>query len=120
MRVEQARALRELAVLTPENASIWVWWDFGYATQYFANRHTIADGARHGGANLYLPAAVYSSDNPHFAAQLIKYTGIVEPRSSGVSAADLPRVFEKGFTGFHPNVMPGKLNGCQGRGTDCR
>lgn len=88
MRVEQARALRELAVLTPENASIWVWWDFGYATQYFANRHTIADGARHGGANLYLPAAVYSSDNPHFAAQLIKYTAIVEPRDTGLSAAD--------------------------------
>ena len=88
MRVEQARALRELAVLTPENSTIWVWWDFGYATQYFSRRHTIADGARHGGANLYLPAAVYSSDNPRFAAQLIKYTAIVEPRNSGLSAAD--------------------------------
>ena len=74
MRVEQARALRELALLTPEGATIWVWWDFGYAVQYFAQRHTIADGARHGGVHLYLPAAAYSTDNPHFAAQLIKYT----------------------------------------------
>ena len=74
MRVEQARALRELALLTPEDATIWVWWDFGYAVQYFAQRHTIADGARHGGVHLYLPAAAYSTDNPHFAAQLIKYT----------------------------------------------
>ena len=78
MRVEQAEALRELAVITPEDATIWVWWDFGYAVQYFAQRHTIADGARHGGVHLYLPAAVYSTDNPHFAAQLIKYTANVD------------------------------------------
>ena len=88
MRVEQAQALRELAALTPDNATIWVWWDFGYATQYFAQRGTIADGARHGGANLYLPAAAYSTDNPHFTAQLIKYTAIAEPRAGNISAAD--------------------------------
>lgn len=88
MRVEQARALRELARITPPDATIWVWWDFGYALQYFAQRHTIADGARHGGVHLYLPAAVYSTDNPHFAAQLIKYTAIAEPQAINIPAAD--------------------------------
>ena len=83
MRVEQARALRELAVATPQNSTIWIWWDFGYAVQYFAQRHTVADGARHGGAHLYLPAAVYSTDNPRFAAQLIKYVATTEPKDSG-------------------------------------
>ena len=82
MRVEQAQAFIQLSKLIPENATIWVWWDFGYAAQYFSHRHTIADGARHGGPHLYLPAAVYSSEDPHFAAQLIKYTATAREKAA--------------------------------------
>ncbi len=95
MRIEQARALRELVALTPPDATIWVWWDFGYAVQYFAQRHTIADGARHGGAHLYLPAAAYSTDNPRFAAQLIKYTTTVEARESLYEAESGPSTADR-------------------------
>ena len=69
-----ADALRTLRTATPENAMIWHWWDWGYATHHFARRHTIADGAAHGGPSLYLPAAVYATADPRFARQLIKYT----------------------------------------------
>lgn len=53
---------------------IWHWWDWGYAAHHFSRRDHIADGAEHGGPSLYLPAAVYATDDPRFARQIIKYT----------------------------------------------
>ncbi len=67
-----AEALERARSFTPEDAIIWHWWDWGYATHHFARRHTIADGAAHGGPSLYLPAAVFAAENPRFARQLIK------------------------------------------------
>lgn len=69
-----AAGLRELRKATPEDAMIWHWWDWGYAAHHFSRRDTIADGAEHGGPSLYLPAAVYATDDPRFARQIIKYT----------------------------------------------
>ncbi|MDR0826291.1 MAG: hypothetical protein LBN33_00195 [Desulfovibrio sp.] len=71
---EQAEGLSFLKENSAEDAMIWNWWDWGYATHHFARRHTIADGARHGGPSLFLPAAVYTTADPRFARQLIKYT----------------------------------------------
>ena len=70
----QAEALAALQKDTDPEAIVWNWWDWGYATHHFARRHTIADGARHGGPSLFLPAAVYTTTDPRFARQLIKYT----------------------------------------------
>ena len=72
-----AAALRAVRTATPEDAMLWVWWDWGYAAHHFARRKTIADGAAHGGPSLYLPAAVFATDDPRFARQLIKYTALV-------------------------------------------
>lgn len=69
-----AAGLREIRAATPEDAIVWHWWDWGYATHHFARRQTIADGAEHGGPSLYLPAAVYATDDPRFARQIIKFT----------------------------------------------
>lgn len=69
-----AAALAQAAVITPPDAKLWLWWDWGYAAHYFARRATIADGAEHGGPSLYLPAAVFATDNPRFARQIIRYT----------------------------------------------
>ena len=71
---EQAEALTYLRKNSPKESLIWNWWDWGYATHHFAQRETIADGARHGGPSLYLPAAVYTTADPRFARQVIKYT----------------------------------------------
>lgn len=69
-----AAALASVRAITPSDAVLWLWWDWGYAAQYFAHRRTIADGARHGGPSLYLPAAVFATDNARFARQVIRYT----------------------------------------------
>jgi dolichyl-diphosphooligosaccharide--protein glycosyltransferase len=69
-----AEALVRARAVSPEDAILWHWWDWGYAAHHFAQRRVIADGAIHGGPSLYLPAAVFASDYPRFARQLIKYT----------------------------------------------
>ncbi len=71
---EQAEGLSYLKEHSPPESIVWNWWDWGYATHHFARRHTIADGARHGGPSLYIPAAVYTTGDARFARQLIKYT----------------------------------------------
>ncbi|MBO4301192.1 MAG: hypothetical protein J5861_06275, partial [Desulfovibrio sp.] len=69
-----AEALLRARSMTPEDATIWLWWDWGYAAHHFARRTAIADGAQHAGPSLYLPAAVFATDNARFARQLIRYT----------------------------------------------
>lgn len=70
--VEHARALRTLERETPSDSVIWDWWDFGYSAHYFSRRKTLADGARHADAHLYLPALVYATDNPRLAAGIMR------------------------------------------------
>ena len=71
---EHAEALSYLRDNSQKDSMIWLWWDWGYAAHHFAQRYTIADGARHGGPSLFLPALVYTTDNPYLARQVIKYT----------------------------------------------
>jgi dolichyl-diphosphooligosaccharide--protein glycosyltransferase len=68
-----AEALVRARAVSPDDAILWHWWDWGYAAHHFARRRVIADGAIHGGPSLYLPAAVFAADNPRFARQIIKY-----------------------------------------------
>ena len=73
---QHAQALQFIRHNTPEDSIVWNWWDWGYAVHHFSRRTAIADGARHGGPSLYLPAAVYTTADPRFARQLIKFTAI--------------------------------------------
>ncbi len=67
-----AEALIDLGTRTPPTAWLWLWWDFGYATQYYADRFTIADGARHTEEWLYPLAAVHAAP-PAKAAALMRF-----------------------------------------------
>lgn len=71
-----AEALTRVRTMTPPDSMLWLWWDWGYAAHYFSRRATIADGAQHAGPSLYLPAAVFATDNARFARQLIRYTAL--------------------------------------------
>jgi dolichyl-diphosphooligosaccharide--protein glycosyltransferase len=72
--------------ITPEDSVLWLWWDWGYAAHHFARRRVIADGAMHGGPSLYLPAAVFASDNPRFSRQIIKYAALKNNEPGGFFA----------------------------------
>ena len=79
-----AEALARARDVSPEDAILWLWWDWGYAAHHFARRRVIADGAIHGGPSLYLPAAVFATDNPRFARQIIKYAASKNNEASRV------------------------------------
>jgi len=79
-----AEALVRARAVSPDDAILWLWWDWGYAAHHFARRRVIADGAIHGGPSLYLPAAVFATDNPRFARQIIKYTASKNDEASAV------------------------------------
>ena len=81
-----AEALSRARTITPEGSQLWLWWDWGYAAHHFAHRAAIADGARHAGPSLYLPAAVFATDNPRFARQLIRLTAQKDNEAGNVFA----------------------------------
>ncbi len=110
---EQAAALHHLKEYSPPESVVWNWWDWGYATHHFAQRTTIADGARHGGPSLYLPAAVYTAAEPRFARQIIKYTALKGNNPGevfdGLSATGAPALMDRMADPATPLVdAPGK------------
>lgn len=106
-----AAALNQAGIITPKDATLWLWWDWGYAAHYFARRCTIADGAQHGGPSLYLPAAVFATDNPRFARQIIRRTSKLnnEPGKffSGLNAAEAQQLINQ-LRSTHTALTPGK------------
>lgn len=95
-----AAALSQASVITPPDATLWLWWDWGYAAHYFARRNTIADGAEHGGPSLYLPAAVFATDSPRFARQIIRYAS---------DRGDIPGNFFKGMDAAAAQALVNRL-----------
>ncbi len=66
-----ALALADLRNSTPKNATVWTWWDYGYATQYYAERPTPTDGGRHAGRDIFPTALALTTDSYRQAAQLM-------------------------------------------------
>lgn len=67
-----AQTLLELRSLTPEQSRIWLWWDYGYAAQYYAQRASFGDGAMNSREYLYPLALAHATSSPMQAAQIIK------------------------------------------------
>ncbi|MEF2230163.1 MAG: STT3 domain-containing protein [Pseudodesulfovibrio sp.] len=70
---QHAEALMELGKQERGNADVWTWWDWGYATQYFAERTTVVDGGRHAGRDVYPVGFVLSSDSPETANHMVAF-----------------------------------------------
>ncbi|QJB56602.1 STT3 domain-containing protein [Pseudodesulfovibrio sp. zrk46] len=66
-----AEALQILEKISPADSRVWTWWDWGYATQYYAGRVTTIDGGEHSGQDVFPTALVMSTHSPQQASQLI-------------------------------------------------
>lgn len=66
-----AEALLGLRDRIPENATIWTWWDWGYATWYFSGVRPPIDGGRHSGEDVFPMAYALSTDSPQRANQML-------------------------------------------------
>lgn len=69
-----ALALMDLRRSAPKDATVWTWWDFGYATQYYAERPTPTDGGRHAGRDIFPTALALTTDSFAQAARLIAFS----------------------------------------------
>ena len=70
-----AQTFLDLKDVAEPDALLWMWWDYGYAAQYYAERATFSDGGRQIGPWLYPLARVHCADSPRQAVQLIRYFG---------------------------------------------
>ena len=68
-----ARALTTLGEIADPAGTIWTWWDYGYASQHFAELETFADGRRNTGDYLYSLGTVLGADTLDRSAEFIRF-----------------------------------------------
>ncbi len=91
----------KLKEMTPSDAWIWTWWDYGYAIQYLSERATFHDGGDHGTPKTtYFVARTFSTPDQRLANVIIKSisavgnTQVKKWLEEGVSAAEIAgRIF---------------------------
>lgn len=71
---EHATALIEAGKHVSEKDTIWTWWDWGYASMYFAGMHSFANGGHHDGPVLYPLALAFATPSFLQASQIIKFS----------------------------------------------
>lgn len=73
----QAEALIELGKRSDKSSFIWTWWDWGYASEYFAGMESVIDGGRHSGRDIFPVALALSSHSPVVSNQVIRLATVV-------------------------------------------
>jgi len=71
---EHAEALLELRDLAQGEGMVWTWWDYGYATQYYARLDTFADGSRNTGPYLSALGMVFSAPESAVARNVVMFS----------------------------------------------
>ncbi|MFW5735538.1 MAG: hypothetical protein ACOCWR_10810, partial [Oceanidesulfovibrio sp.] len=71
-----AEALIALGQKADPESEVWTWWDWGYATHYYAQLHSFADGGRHYGEHVFTLGLALATPNPLQSAQLIQYSAL--------------------------------------------
>ncbi|MGE4298402.1 MAG: STT3 domain-containing protein [Desulfovibrionaceae bacterium] len=106
---QHCEALIKLKEIAPPDARVWTWWDWGYATHYYAERISFGDGANHGGQTVYPLGVALASPSPRQAAQIIKYSALHNYSPSAAWASmtatevrDLVRRMAAEDMGLHP------------------
>ncbi len=67
-----AQALQWLGRVAPKDSTVWTWWDWGYASQYYSGLSTPIDGGRHAGPELFPTAVAMATESPEKANRLIR------------------------------------------------
>ena len=71
---DHAEALVELGKNAERDARVWTWWDWGYATQYYAGLSTVVDGGRHSGSDVFPVGYALSTASPEDASRMIRFS----------------------------------------------
>lgn len=71
-----ATALIALGESAKEDSQVWTWWDWGYATHYYAGLRSFADGGRHYGEHVFTLGLALTTPSPLQSAQLIQFSAL--------------------------------------------
>jgi len=97
-----AQAFIKLKNITPKNAVIWTWWDYGYAIQYYAGRATYHDGGSQFSPKTYFVALSFTTADFDKMKNIINSVSICgaecieELIKSGKKPEDIKLLFENG------------------------
>jgi len=69
-----AEALTQLGVKSKSGSMVWTWWDWGYASQYYAGLETVIDGGKHSGRDIFPVAFVMSTASLKEANRMIAFS----------------------------------------------
>ncbi len=61
-----------------DDGVVWTWWDWGYATHYYAHVKSFADGGRHYGEHVFTLGLALTTPNPLQSAQLMQFSSLHE------------------------------------------
>lgn len=78
-------ALIELKQQSALDAQVWVWWDKGYATQYYSDRMTIVDGYHNSAEEIFPVAYVLTAPSPLSAYQMIVQCSLLQQSAGPVA-----------------------------------
>ncbi len=97
-----AANLAKLSKLTPPEAWIWTWWDYGYAIAYLGKRAVFIDGGSQTTPKTYYVALSFTSPSPEEAYHVISFltekglTGVEEKLKEGLPPSRLTELIKKG------------------------
>ena len=104
-------ALIEAGKKMPKDSTVWTWWDWGYATMYYAGVNSFANGGNHGGPVLFPLGFVYATPSFLQSSELIKFSAAngnnpaaVWDKMSAANVANMLRSF--GSTEFNYPKIP--------------
>lgn len=73
LSLAHAKALVEVGERVPKKSTIWTWWDWGYATMYYAGVNSFANGGHHAGPILYPLGFAFATPSYKQSNQFIKF-----------------------------------------------
>ncbi|WP_027178984.1 STT3 domain-containing protein [Maridesulfovibrio bastinii] len=81
---EHALGLKRAGKEIAKDSTVWTWWDWGYATMYYAGSNVFANGGNHAGPVLFPLAFPFATDSIPQANQFIKYCALRGNNPAGV------------------------------------
>ena len=97
-----AQTFIDLKKVTPDNAWIWTWWDYGYAIQYYARRATFHDGGSQLTPKTYFVALSFATPSEKIGYNVSKSIAICGTKcienllKEGKTAKEITQLFISG------------------------
>ncbi len=111
-----ATALLDLKQHSAPDAQVWIWWDKGYAAQYYAERMTLADGYRNSAEAIFPLAYAHTADTPLSAYQMMARCALLQQAEGPVeSRGSRFPIYPNPFVDLIPGKVPGAMHRFLGR-----